>query len=210
MSPDARILLQGTLHRIPTRLPVRKLLRTIQIWGRPSASPSADWYIQRKSGCSPPRIASYSLVSSAVYDPAKGERSGNRNIFIAPLTPSGSLVWKARAINITNTAWGMRGEGKRRSSYMWWHAYYISAWSLDLLRGTTVCQMSVRYSFLVMLQILSKLRRSSPNWLAGVTRILVDVGDRDGASGRGYAPTGWWDNCWAVGWIGGKRRVLIS
>ena len=69
-------------------------------------------------GAPPPRIASYSLVSSAVYDPAKGERSGNRNIFIAPLTPSGSLVWKARAINITNTAWGMRGEGKRRSSYM--------------------------------------------------------------------------------------------
>ena len=41
---------------------------------------------------SPPKIASHFRVRRAAYDPAKGERSGNKNMFGMSPTLSGSLV----------------------------------------------------------------------------------------------------------------------
>ena len=62
-----------------------------------------------------PRIVFHLLVRSAASDPTERERSRNRNIFIASPTPLGSSVWKARAITITATEWGVRG-GQNQSS----------------------------------------------------------------------------------------------
>ena len=58
----------------------------------------------------PPKIAPRFLVSGAASEPAEGGGAGGKrkNLSLSP-TPSGSLVWKTRAITITATAWGMRG-----------------------------------------------------------------------------------------------------
>ena len=64
----------------------------------------------------PPKVVSHFPVRSAASDPTKGERSGNKNIFRASYTLSGSFVWKASAITMTATAWEICSGRKHRLS----------------------------------------------------------------------------------------------
>ena len=64
----------------------------------------------------PPKIASHFCMRSAASEPTYGERLVNKNIFRASPTLYGSSVWKASAITMTATAWGIRGGRKRRLS----------------------------------------------------------------------------------------------
>ena len=75
----------------------------------------------------PPKIAYHFRVTSAAFDLAEGDISGNKSIFRASPTPSGSSVWKVSTITMTAAAWGIRGGRKRRLSAMRRQAASIAA-----------------------------------------------------------------------------------
>ena len=116
-----------------------------------------------------PKISSHFRISIAAYNPAEGERSGNKNIFRASPTPSGSSVWKVSAITMTAAAWGIHGGRNRRLSVVRWKAASIATLARSFLRGTTVIQMSGRCNTMLALKIRRRLRRYDPHCSVGVT-----------------------------------------
>ena len=90
----------------------------------------------------PPKIASHFRVRSSASDPAEGERSGNKNIFRASPTRSGSSVWKVSAITMIMTVWGICGSHKRRMYAVRRQDASIAALARSFLSGATVLQMS--------------------------------------------------------------------
>ena len=86
----------------------------------------------------PPKIAYHSHMTSAAFDPAEGDISGNKSIFRASLTLYRSLVWKASATTMTTTAWGIHGGRKRRLSAVRHQDDSIAACALSFLSGATV------------------------------------------------------------------------
>ena len=74
---------------------------------------------------------------------------------------------------------------------MFLHATSINAQALFLLRGSTVCQVSGKSAVIFTFQSLSRIRRTSPHCLTGVTGILLGVGGRDGDAGSRFVLAGY-------------------
>ena len=157
----------------------------------------------------PPNIASHFCVRSVASHPAKGERSGNKSIFRASPTPSGSSVWKVSTTTMTVSAWGIHGGQKCRFYAVFRQAASIAARALSFSSRAMVLQMFGICHVVLELQIRRRLCRSAPHCSAGVTACLVGAGVGAGACI-------WKGCCSRIFWIrvcickfGGTRLVLI-
>ena len=129
----------------------------------------------------PPNIASHFRVRSAAYNPAKGQRSGNKNTLRASPTSSRPSVLKASAITMNAMAWGMRGRQKRRTSVVRRQAASITVLARSLFSGAIVLQISGSCPAVLLLQTWRRLRTSATHQSVGVTAYLVEAGDGAGA-----------------------------
>ena len=129
----------------------------------------------------PPKIASNFRVRSSASDHAEGERSGNKNVFRASPTRSGSLVWKVSAITMIMTVWGICDSQKRRLSAVRRKDAYIATLSWSFLSGATVLQKSWSCDAMLALYIQRRLLKSAPHRSISVTACLVGYGGWAGA-----------------------------